>query len=192
MLSSANQARWTKPDLDTYVMHRDGTHVHKVSEIPVDGASPDGRWLAGISHGDVYLFSPNGKKTRRLTRGHAAHDFDPSFSPNGRLVVFTRQWATNRYLPGKSIILVRLNGSKVRRVNFPSRVTGPVFSPYGRWIAYSHRQRGSGINISAFLVRNPLKRRVITDVSGAGSGSRPAAHFKGPSRQGDTDHKGES
>lgn len=55
--------------------------------------SPDGRRLAYVSHeadhkGDIWLMGPDGSAPRRLTVRDETHDYFPSWSPDGRSVVF--------------------------------------------------------------------------------------------------------
>ncbi|MCX7974062.1 MAG: hypothetical protein N3B16_06110 [Candidatus Aminicenantes bacterium] len=55
--------------------------------------SPDGRWLVYVSHeadhkGDIFIMQPNGQGKRRLTERPETYDYFPSWSPNGRYIVF--------------------------------------------------------------------------------------------------------
>jgi len=72
--------------------------VNKPSRLPALAWSPDGRWLA-VSHredGDIaeglFLVSAQTGEKRRLTRPSADSvcDFAPTFSPDGRTLLFTR------------------------------------------------------------------------------------------------------
>ncbi len=55
--------------------------------------SPDGRWLVYVSHeadhkGDIFIVKPDGQGKRRLTQRDETYDYFPSWSPDGRFVVF--------------------------------------------------------------------------------------------------------
>lgn len=55
--------------------------------------SPDGRWLVYVSHeadhkGEIFLIQPNGQGKKRLTYRPETYDYFPSWSPDGRYVVF--------------------------------------------------------------------------------------------------------
>jgi Tol biopolymer transport system component len=50
--------------------------------------SPDGRRIAARIGTDVYVMDGDGDNLRRLTQ-HPAHDSEPSWSPDGRQLVFT-------------------------------------------------------------------------------------------------------
>lgn len=55
--------------------------------------SPDGRWLVYVSHeadhrGDIFIIQPDGQGKKRLTPRDETYDYFPSWSPDGRFVVF--------------------------------------------------------------------------------------------------------
>lgn len=55
--------------------------------------SPDGRWLVYVSHeadhkGDIFIIRPNGQGKKRLTLRDETYDYFPSWSPDGRYIVF--------------------------------------------------------------------------------------------------------
>lgn len=56
--------------------------------------SLDGRWLVYVSHeadgkGDIFISLPDGQGKRRLTQRDETYDYFPSWSPDGRYVVFS-------------------------------------------------------------------------------------------------------
>lgn len=55
--------------------------------------SKDGKWLAFVSSkedgkGDIWLMKPDGSRKKRLTKRDETYDYFPSWSPDGRFVVF--------------------------------------------------------------------------------------------------------
>lgn len=55
--------------------------------------SPDGRWLVYVSHeadhkGDIFIIRLDGQRKRRLTERDGTYDYFPSWSPDGRYIVF--------------------------------------------------------------------------------------------------------
>jgi len=89
-----------------------------------------------------------GKRTRFTAggcpTGFDCGDEDPSASPNGKLVAFTRvlvnQDRPNAVRPRSDLMIATGDGKRVRRV-----VEGgsqPAWSPGGRWIAFAAREGG--------------------------------------------------
>jgi len=65
--------------------------------------SPDGRWIAYVSHeadhkGDIFLIQPDGQGKTRLTERAETFDYFPSWSPDGRFVIFCSN-AKSMYAP---------------------------------------------------------------------------------------------
>lgn len=55
--------------------------------------SPDGQWLVYVSHeadhkGDIFIIRTDGQGKRRLTQRDETYDYFPSWSPDGRYIVF--------------------------------------------------------------------------------------------------------
>lgn len=70
--------------------------------------SPDGRSLAFVRAGDIYLIGADGRGLRRLVRDGA----DPAFSPDGRSVAFVRGSSAG---PGR-VLIVGVAGGRPRLV----------------------------------------------------------------------------
>jgi uncharacterized protein YraI len=81
--------------------------------------------------GPIYIYELETGVLRHLTGG-----FDPSFSPDGSQVVFTR------FGGEQGIYLINVDGSNERNI-FSERVGyfAPKFSPDGRWIGFTRTDR---------------------------------------------------
>ena len=95
--------------------------------------SPDGRSVAYVRDGDVFVSNANGSGERNLTRTRATADGDPAWSPDGRRLAFTEAG-----LQGTSRIgLIERSGSNRR---FPSlgvsgNLSRPAWAPNGLQLA---------------------------------------------------------
>lgn len=125
----------------------------QLSDEPGDGNpsySPDGRFVAfeGKRHtGEnpsgthIFVMESDGSDIRRLTGGDF-YDSNPSFSLNGKLVVFDRVAMSG----GRThIFSVSVNGSGLRQVTHGAGDDyDPVFTPNGRRIVFVSSRRSNG------------------------------------------------
>jgi Tol biopolymer transport system component len=86
------------------------------------------------SSGGLCLARPDGTRRVRLTAGK---DQAPSWSPNGRRVVFARQVGT-----ASRILVADARGRVVRSLTQAGAFADPVWSPDGKSIAYVSREGG--------------------------------------------------
>jgi Tol biopolymer transport system component/imidazolonepropionase-like amidohydrolase len=94
--------------------------------------SPDGRTVAYSALARVFVKPMPEGAPRRLTRDDR-NEFSPSFSPDGRLVVFTTWTDADR---GR-VRVASLDGRTARDiVTEPGHYIEPSFSPDGRWVVY--------------------------------------------------------
>jgi len=106
--------------------------------------SPDGSRLAYVAYalfsrpvGSIYLLRPNGKETP-LRTGTEGRDSSPSWSPDGRHLVYETQ-VTNvaggsSKFADQAILTIAANGSTPRLL--ATSAADPAWSPDGRTIAY--------------------------------------------------------
>lgn len=88
-----NDGQW-----DIWLMDSDGTHQRKVTRGAGDKTdasfSPDGQWIVysaeqpGMAFANLFITSLSGEETVPLTRYDAGYDGAPSWSPDGRQIVF--------------------------------------------------------------------------------------------------------
>jgi serine/threonine protein kinase len=91
--------------------------------------SPDGRWVAYVSAGDIYLQSVTGQTAINLTQNSPSVETTPVFSPDGETIAFRSS------RDGGGIFLMGRTGESVRRLT-----TGgfhPAWFPDGKSIVYA-------------------------------------------------------
>jgi Tol biopolymer transport system component len=136
----------------------DGTENRRLtSHLPTSDPawSPDGRKIAftrredvgdytTLSEDDVFVMDSDGGGERQLTKEvEGQHAGQPSWSPDGRAIVFTRGASLPSTLtvrPG-DIHVMNADGSDVRRLTQGSYDAGGVWSPDGREIAFSRMSK---------------------------------------------------
>lgn len=133
---------------ELYVMHPDGTHVRRLTQIEGEYPSwaPDGRRLAFMSlrpgargpnpDYDVFVVNADGSGLVQLT-DWPGEDGWPSWSPDGRWIAFSSSHDGH----GRSIYLMRPDGSGKHRLALPLPATFPVWSPDGRTIMFTSERR---------------------------------------------------
>lgn len=119
-----------------YVMNADGTGVQRISfgngnyGTPV--WSPRGDLIAftKMSGGRFYIgvMRPDGTGERLLTESWL--DEGPTWAPNGRVLMFTRQERSRANRPGRSrLFSIDLTGHNLREVITPIDASDPAWSP---------------------------------------------------------------
>jgi Tol biopolymer transport system component len=146
---------------EIYRMRADGTHVRQLTHTTpgkdsiFSDWSPDGRLIAFDRGADndvkLFVMNRNGGDVRQVTH-QAGFNGDPSFSPDGRRLVFEHSPATACC---SNIFSIRLNGSGLQKVTHFTRETfasEPEYSPDGRWIAFM-KFPPAGQRSAIFIVR---------------------------------------
>jgi dipeptidyl aminopeptidase/acylaminoacyl peptidase len=134
-----------------HVVRADGTDDRTVYSHDAPGTyavfsstfSPDGSQIlfdAGTEGGyDLFLMDADGSKLRRLTS--TGTDYNPSWSPDGAQIVFTRQEAASE----SDIFVMASDGTHVHRLtDGPADVTNldAEYSPDGAFITYTSAPTG--------------------------------------------------
>ncbi|MDP4536622.1 amidohydrolase family protein [Alkalimonas collagenimarina] len=101
--------------------------------------SPDGKRAVFSALGHLYITDLNDNKPRRLTRATNEFEFYPSFSRDGRQLVYT-SW--NDQEQGRVKLLNLRNNRVTELVSEPGKYVEPTFSPDGKTVVY--RKTGAG------------------------------------------------
>lgn len=121
-----------------------------------------------LNLGGIFVMRPDGSDVRQITSfrtvlfDYEAHglnlpDDHPSFSPDGRKIVFT----SNRDGGDFEIYVMDVNGANVRRLTSnPGIDTEPVFSPDGSRIAFASERDGQPLGIHLMDVDGTDVRRL--------------------------------
>ena len=109
------------------------THAIASTQIGADGG--------GIAYskgdGHIWVVNANGRGAHRVTSSPSARDVDPSWSPDGRQIVFKSVPATSGPKSRASaIVVVNIDGSGRRVVSPAQDVESPSWSPDGTLIAF--------------------------------------------------------
>ncbi len=126
--------------------------------------SPDGKRLAvsvGDPQADIWVIDLGSGSRTRLTFGGATH-LEPSWSADGKRVIYTRQNGTT-VMSGTSIRARLANGGGQEEVivdpntSAPSTLLSPQFSPDGHYVTYTAQQGPTGISVWAMPVAGEKK-----------------------------------
>jgi Tol biopolymer transport system component len=123
-------------DTGICVMNRDGTNrrylVRQSRDDHQPTWSPNGKGIAFISAGRLYIVDPGGGQPRQVFEGHAE---TPRWSPDGRRIAFIGRHGNEPY----TIHVIDKDGQQLASLENPERATlcDPHWSPDGNQIAYT-------------------------------------------------------
>ena len=86
--------------------------------------------------GRIYTMAPNGAKVRLVVGGHDAND-EPSWSPDGKRLVITKQTSAATW----ELYAVGVDGKGLKRLTSGHQDLDPAWSPNGRRIAFARQER---------------------------------------------------
>ncbi len=108
--------------IELYIGNVDGTHIHKVSDLPsVRGRSDwSSQNLISTYSGDawsreIYVMNLNGSNAHRVSP-KGGNSQGPSFSPDGQWIAFTAYYDHFNDINGCEIYIMRLDGSNLSRL----------------------------------------------------------------------------
>ncbi|MCC5867093.1 MAG: S9 family peptidase [Gammaproteobacteria bacterium] len=106
----------------SYDIHPDESHVAFVSDARADGVSPDY---------DVFLGRIGATAAENLTEANEASDGSPMFSPDGRMLAYTRQAIPGFYADTANIVLHDLASGEQREItsDWDRSASGLVWLP---------------------------------------------------------------
>jgi TolB protein len=152
------------PDGDVYTMTPTGADERQLTNLgPNNSAfwenwSADGRQIvfsefpkSNNFNGQLWVMNADGSHQRLLLGETAYHEETPSFSPDGRWVVFTRCRVAQE---GCAIYRIRTNGTELTALTHFQKEVGdwePVYSPDGSKIAFTSFFRG-GLLAAIYLM----------------------------------------
>jgi TolB protein len=144
-------------DYAIYGADADGSHPYRLTDDPA--WSHDGGEIAFTSNRDgrthIFVMNADGTGTRPVTKTQHS-DEHPTWSPDGRWIVFAREGAIYR---------VRESGGAARRVGKGfGAAADPAYSPDGRLIAYDYRRPGYSIKEIYVMNDDGTNVRRITDL----------------------------
>jgi Tol biopolymer transport system component len=137
---------------------------------PIFNPSPDGRRLAFMAYNKIWVMNVDGSGRHLVFSPpkDTGVDDGPSFTPDGRRLVFTR-CCPEGY--GYSLWMINLNGRHLRDVTTETVVNGdgpadttPQVSPDGKWVAFNRCFPDQGCVVSVASLRTG-QRHDLTDPS---------------------------
>jgi TolB protein len=152
-------------DLDIYVMNTDGTHVVQLTrQVGYDGGawwSPDGKQIVYRAYHphtnadvasykellaqrlvrpnkmDLWIMNADGSEQRQITHLNAA-SFGPSWTPDGKKIIFSSNHHTDPKLGNFDLFLINPDGSRLEQITTATTFDGfPMFSPNGKKLVWA-------------------------------------------------------
>jgi Tol biopolymer transport system component len=133
-----------------WLRHKIGTGFHP-------RWSPRGTQIVYVGmSGGINVMRPDGSHRRLIAKGGLTDD-GPSWSPDGRRIVFTRQETATRW----RLYVVRANGTGLKPLRSgPLAAVNPSWSPAGGRIAFAQQQRSGRWQIVTMRLNGSGRTRV--------------------------------
>jgi TolB protein len=147
-----------------------GTSIKQLTDGPgcnwAPAWSPDGARIAFSTnrHGNfqVAIMNADGSAPKQVTSDPGRNDAFPSFSPDGRTVLFT-SWDSELRGDSADIFQIGVNGSDRRQLTTsPNDDSYPTWSPDGAWIAFQSARDGN-LEIYAMPADGSTEVRLTND-----------------------------
>lgn len=153
----AYASRGSDGNEDVWIVNADGSGARNLTNHPAGDShpswSPDGGRIVYCStrgdgeNDDLYVINVDGTGLKRLTDNGLAWDTFPSFSPDGKQILFRRLLRERRpegTLINSEILVMNADGSDVRNLSKSAYFDGwPAWSPDGARIAFSSNREDS-------------------------------------------------
>ncbi|HEX6983011.1 MAG TPA: DUF5050 domain-containing protein [Balneolaceae bacterium] len=142
-----------------YIMNSDGTDRVQLTSHSWDSdpiISPDGTKVAFVNgrrnpevsehHNEIYIVDASGYPITRIPRpAESLHDSDPSWSPDGKKLIFSQ---SNNNSNGNDIVSVNVDGTGRKKVNDDRPYDSwPLYTPDGSKIVFYSLNRGGNSQI---------------------------------------------
>jgi WD40-like Beta Propeller Repeat len=154
----------------TYMVDRDGDHLHRLFGEQVSANTANGRWFIAGGFRTLYLLNAKGQRVRRLAPAlppRSGEYLRPHFSPDGRWIVYEKTPEISTESRKGDLFIVRRDGTHLRRLTSGHRSSEAVFSPDGRWIAFIRSAGRGSRNVYELSVRDPSTVKALTHVRDA-------------------------
>lgn len=130
--------------------------------------SPDGKTLAFVDSrtesGGVFLLSVKSGARRQITYPHPYFDSLPMFSPDGRWIVFTRDFGFS----AREIFVVPAGGGRVRQLTFDRQPTyGAAWTSDSREIVFASNRGVGGESLWRISLAGGTPRQLSATLEGA-------------------------
>jgi TolB protein len=160
-------------DLKLMTMNPDGTNQHRLTPRELEAGqpawSPDGRHITFNGDNDVYVMGRDGSNLLRISPTRPPSDTDPSWSPEGSLIVFQRYSGGPRK---QEVMVIAATGSRLLDLsNSPGYDGEPSWSPDGRVLFTSGRD-GS---LDIYVVNT--NRSAVTNLTRTNTGQSTSASW---------------
>ena len=160
-----------RPTSEIYVMDADGSNPQNLTNDPHDDRypswSPDGKRIAFASSRvafdgkipqslEIYVMDADGRNQQRLTDSPFFDDRHPSWSPDGKRIVFGARredhFETKFAITYEIYVMDADGGNQQRLTENRKNDWGPSWSPDGKRIVFASDRKGDLVNIEIYVM----------------------------------------